>query len=134
MTIAAAATTGTATSAVQTNGSSQSHDKRYCEACKREITVKGYENHYKTQLHRERAKGKKRSRPWLTANPDKTYYDYKMNQFWCDICKKNVRLTHKEAHKRTNTKATCLIVPLYQRKNSRMSTCPTQSVLTTQQM
>ena len=37
----AATTAATATSAVQTNGSSQSHDKQYCEACKKEITVKG---------------------------------------------------------------------------------------------
>ena len=114
MTTAAAATNAaTATSAAHTNGSSQSHDKRYCEACRREITVKGYENHCKTRRHRERAKGIKRSRPWLTANPDKTYNDYKISQLWCDICKKNVRLTHKEVHKRkTPTKATCLIVPL----------------------
>ena len=89
MTTAVAATTATtATSAVRTNGSSQSHDKRYCEACKREITVTGYENHCKTQPFRERAKDKKRSRPWLAANPDKTYNDYKMSQFWCDISKK----------------------------------------------
>ena len=89
MTTAAVATTAaTAISAVQTNGSSQSHDKRYWEACKREITVKGYETHCKTQRHRERAKGKKRYRPWLAANPDKTYNDYKMSQFWCDISKK----------------------------------------------
>ena len=87
MTTAAAATTAaTATSAVQTKGSSLTHDKRYCEACRREITVKGYENHRKTQRHRERANGKNRSRPWLAVNPDKTYNDYKMSQ--CDICKK----------------------------------------------
>ena len=72
-------------------------------SCKRDITVEGYENHCKTQRHRERAKGKKRSRPWLAANPYKTYDDYKIGTFWCDICEKNVRLNHKEAYKRTQS-------------------------------
>ena len=53
-TAAAATAAATATSAVQTNGSSQSHDKRYCEAFKREIAVKGYVTHCKR--NRERAK------------------------------------------------------------------------------
>ena len=51
---AAATTAATATSAVQTNGSSQSHNKRYCEACKRDIIVKSYKTHCKTQRDRER--------------------------------------------------------------------------------
>ena len=37
----------------------------------------------------------------MAANPDKTYDDYKIGTFWCDICEKNVRLNHKEAHRRT---------------------------------
>ena len=98
-----ATTTATAGVPSPTNGSSQSHDKQYCVSCKREIAVKGYENHCKTQRHRERAKDKKRSRPWLAANPDKTYDDCKIGTFWCDICEKNVRLNHKEAHRRTQS-------------------------------
>ena len=98
-TAAAARTAATATSALQTNGSSQSQCKQYCESCKREITVKGYENHCKTQRYRERAKGKKRCRPYLAANPEKTYDDYKIGTFWCDICEKIVRLNHTIPHK-----------------------------------
>ena len=92
MTTAAATT---ATSAVQTNGSSQGHDKRYCEACKRDITVKGYETHYKTQRHSQRARVTRYlDSGWLQILTK--HKMTKMSKFWCDICKTNVRLTHIE--------------------------------------
>ena len=83
------------TAAVQQNGSFQSHDKHYCEFCKRSVQEKNYLRHCSCKTHISRMN---KAEARMVNN---TSIDHTRETMFCNACNKSVRLCNKKRHDRS---------------------------------